>query len=59
MAQSTKAVNDLKPTPQQKNSHDNMVLECMAKDSRLKFAAHLMANPPRQEHKKAFSLTGR
>ena len=35
VAQSTKAVNDLKPTPQQKNSHNNMVLECLAKDSQI------------------------
>jgi hypothetical protein len=59
VAQSTKAVNDLKPTPQQKNSHDPLTLECLAKDSRLLFAAHLMSNPPRQEVRRQVSATGR
>jgi len=35
----TKQINDPKSTPQQKFSHDNMVLECLAKDPRLLFAA--------------------
>lgn len=56
----TKAVNDPKPTPQQKNSHDNMVLEAFAKDYRLIHASHLMNNPPRQAaRRKPISVTGR
>ena len=55
----TKAVNDPKPTPQQKWSHDCMVLECLAKDHRLLHAADLINNPPRQVIRKNRSLTGR
>lgn len=54
-----KAVNDPKPTPQQKNSHDNMVLECLAKDSRLLNASHFFHNRPTQLKKKHVSVTGR
>jgi len=56
---STKAVNDPKPTPQSKNSHDNMVLECLAKDSRLLFSAHIMNDPARQQGHGVASITGR
>lgn len=45
---SVKAVNDPKPTPQQKNSHDCMVLECLAKDNRVLNASFLIHNPARQ-----------
>lgn len=48
----TKAVNDLKSTPQQKMSHDNMVLEAFAKDPRLLHAASMISNPPRQAPRK-------
>jgi len=34
----TKQVNDPKSQPQQRFSHDNMVLECLAKDHRILFA---------------------
>lgn len=37
----SKAVKDPKPTPMQRHSHDNMVLECLAKDNRL----HKWARP--------------
>lgn len=56
---STKAVNDPKPVPQNKNSHDCMVLECLAKDSRLLFASHFINNPPRQMERRQVSVTGR
>ncbi len=56
---SVKAVNDPKPSPQQKNSHDNMVLECLAKDIRLLRAADLISNPPRQAMGRNRSITGR
>jgi hypothetical protein len=59
VAASTRAVNDPKPTPQQKHSHDNMVLECLAKDSRLLFASHLMNNPPHQQQYRPVSIAGR
>lgn len=55
----TKAVNDPKPKPQQKWSHDNMVLECLAKDRRLLNAAGLIHNPPRQQIVRYRSITGR
>jgi hypothetical protein len=55
----TKAVNDPKPVPQQKNSHDNMVLEGFAKDIRLLNASHLINNPPRQAMRRNISVTGR
>jgi hypothetical protein len=59
VAASTRAVNDPKPVPTPKNSHDNMVLECLAKDSRLLFAAHVMNNPPQQQRQQQRSVTGR
>ena len=52
-------MNDPKPSPQQKNSHDNMVLECLAKDIRLLRAADLISNPPRQAMGRNRSITGR
>lgn len=55
----TKAVNDPKPVPQNKNSHDCMVLECLAKDSRLLFASHFTNNPARQMDHRQVSVTGR
>ncbi len=56
---STKAVNDPKPTPQQRNSHDNMCLEAFAKDRRIIHAAHLINNPPTQMARGNRSITGR
>ena len=55
----SKAVNDPKIQPQQKNSHDNMVLEAFAKDNRLLYASHLTNNPPSQMRRKSISVTGR
>jgi hypothetical protein len=55
----TKAVNDPKPTPQNKWSHDCMVLEAFAKDRRMLNAAGLINNPPRQEQVRHRSVTGR
>jgi hypothetical protein len=55
----TKAVNDPKPEPQQKNSHDCMVLEALNKSDVVLHATHLMKNrPPVQTHKPV-SATGR
>ena len=54
-----KAVNDPKPIPKQKFSHDCCVLECLAKDSRLLNAAHIIDNPPQQARRKNRSITGR
>ena len=55
----TKMVNDPKPEPQQKNSHDNMVLECLAKDDRIKHSHYFATNkPPVQQHRSR-SITGR
>ncbi len=55
----SKAVNAPKATAQQKNSHDNMVLECLAKDQRLLFAAHFMLHKAPQDQPRAASVTGR
>jgi len=56
----TKAVNDPKNVPQQKWSHDCMVLECISKDSRMLYAADMLHNPPRQAaRRKAISVAGR
>lgn len=56
----TKAVNDPKNVPQQRWSHDNMVLECLGKDARLLHAAHMIEQPPRQAiRRKSISVTGR
>ena len=54
-----KAVNDPKPIPKQKNSHDCMAIECLAKDARVLRAAHLINNPPRQAVGNRRSITGR
>ncbi len=59
VAASTRAVNDPKPIPQPKNSHDPILVECLFKDSRLLFAAHLMSDPPRQQAHRQVSVTGR
>jgi hypothetical protein len=57
---SSKIVNDPKSTPQQKNSHDNMVLECLAKDQRLLFAPQFMKhNASANQRPKTLSTTGR
>jgi len=55
----TKAVNDPKGQPQQRFSHDNMVLECLAKDHRLLYASHFINNPARQAKRTNKSITGR
>lgn len=47
-----KVTNDPKSSPQQRFSHDNMVLECLAKDMRLLNAAFIMGNPARQMPKR-------
>ena len=56
---STKMVNDAKQTPQQKFSHDCMVLECLAKDHRVTHASHFMSHRPSQIERRATSVTGR
>lgn len=55
----TKIVNDPKAVPQQRFSHDCMVLEGLAKDYRLLNAAHFHMNSPRQAHGHGRSATGR
>ena len=55
----SRAVNDPKPVPQQKNSHDPMVLEAFAKDSRIIHAADYMRNRPNFRTYKPASITGR
>jgi hypothetical protein len=57
----TKAVNDPKNEPQQKNSHDNMVLECLAKDQRTQNARLILKRPTqaRTRNPKVASITGR
>ncbi len=59
IAAATKAVNDPKPTPQSKNSHDCMVLECLGKSPILLNARHLINNPPSQMRGRRRSITGR
>lgn len=56
---STKAVNDPKMAPQQKNSHDNMCLEAFAKDHRLIHAHNLFTNTIQQPQIRHRSVTGR
>ena len=56
---SVKAVNDPKPEPKQKNSHDPMCLEAMAKDIRVLHAGYLISHPPKQIRGKNRSITGR
>jgi len=54
-----KAVNDPKMVPQQKNSHDPMVLEALAKDHRLLHAGYFFNNKPHQTQRRHVSVTGR
>ena len=54
----TKAVNDPKPMPQNRWSHDNMVMECLAKSPILLHARSMINNPPRQMRRKHISITG-
>ncbi|MHC4951057.1 MAG: hypothetical protein ACYTEU_08755, partial [Planctomycetota bacterium] len=58
VAAATKAVNDPKMEPQQKNSHDNMVLECLAKDATTQHAGLILKRPVTRNPKVA-SITGR
>ena len=55
----SKMTNDPKQTPQQKFSHDNMVLECLAKDRVLKNSGFISNNPPMQMIRGNRSVTGR
>jgi len=55
----TQAQNDPKTMPQQKYSHDCMVLECLAKDQRLLHAAHFMSQRMTQKFPQTRSATGR
>lgn len=55
----SKAVHDANTKPQEKFSHDCMVLECLAKDSRVVHAARLMRNRPPTQHYVPKSVTGR
>jgi hypothetical protein len=59
VASSTKAVNDPKTEPQQKHSHDNMVLECLAKHTIIKNSHEFIMNRPRQTNRRPVSVTGR
>jgi len=59
VASATKMVNDPKGVPQQKYSHDNMVLEAFAKEKMMTFAPYLQANPPKQAHGRSPRATGR
>jgi hypothetical protein len=54
----TKAVNDPKGVPMQKHSHDNMVLECLAKDYRLQTRSRMSRHYEVPQHKPT-SITGR
>lgn len=54
-----KAVNDPKNYPQQKFSHDNMVLECLAKSPQLVHAGHFFHNLPPLQGNRRTSITGR
>jgi len=59
VATATKMVKDAHTGPQERNSHDNMCLECLAKDHRLLYASYLMRHKaPKQDYKPA-SITGR
>jgi hypothetical protein len=51
----SRQMHDQKPTVQQKNSHDNMVLECLAKDYRMLHWNRPEIHRPQQAH----SVTGR
>ncbi len=59
VAQSTRAVNDPKTSPQQKFSHDCMCLEALAKERTLMNAAFFMNHPPSQAKRTIHSVTGR
>jgi len=59
MTSQTQAVNDPNVKPMAKMSHDNMVMECIAKDPRMLHAAHFYKNPPRQTMRKKISVAGR
>ena len=54
----TRAVNDPKGIPMQKNSHDNMVLECLAKDYRVQTASRRISRVSPPQHRPT-SVTGR
>jgi hypothetical protein len=59
IATATKMVNDPKPDPQQRFSHDNMVLEAWAKDDRVKHSSYFINNrPPIQGNRRVRSITG-
>lgn len=58
-ATNVKMVNDPKNQPQQKYSHDNMVLECLAKEKSLLMSSFLMSHPPSQMRRGNMSVTGR
>ena len=55
----TQMMNDQNPKGQGKFSHDCMVLEGLAKDHRLLYAAHLMRHKPPVQHYIPKSVTGR
>jgi len=55
----TRAVNDPKNVPMQKNSHDCCVLEALFKDSRVQNASHFMKNRPPLQGVRRRSVTGR
>jgi len=58
-ATQTIAVNDPKPKKQQKFSHDNMVIECLAKDARLLFANNTIKSHTVNKKRRHRSATGR
>ena len=55
----TKAVNDPKPFPMGRSSHDNMVLECLAKDYRVQTAHRFLTRKPYLQPTRQRSATGR
>jgi len=55
----TKAVNDPKNYPMQKNSHDNMVLECLAKNYLVQTACRYLNREPYRQPIRTYSVTGR
>ena len=55
----TRAINDPKPTAQQRFSHDNMVIECLAKDARLLFANNTIKSHTVNKKRRHRSATGR
>ncbi len=59
ISSATKAVNDKKTKPQQRFSHDNMVLEAWAKDARILNAPYYMKHRPSQVLRQHRSITGR